>query len=44
MKQDSQSENESIVRDLSVSEDQRNVKFFSDLQTPIPKHLPFLWT
>ncbi|QOI33153.1 2-isopropylmalate synthase LeuA2 [Leptospira interrogans] len=41
MKQDSQSENESIVRDLSVSEDQRNVKFFSDLQTPIPKHLPF---
>ncbi|WP_017852489.1 2-isopropylmalate synthase LeuA2 [Leptospira interrogans serovar Szwajizak] len=41
MKQDSQSENEPIVRDLSVSEDQRNVKFLSDLQTPIPKHLPF---
>ncbi|WP_016761586.1 2-isopropylmalate synthase LeuA2 [Leptospira kirschneri] len=41
MKQDSQSENEPIVRDLSISEDQRNVKLFSDLQTPIPKHPPF---
>ncbi|EQA72111.1 2-isopropylmalate synthase LeuA2 [Leptospira noguchii] len=41
MKQDSQSENERRVRDLSFFKDQRNVKFFSDLQTTIPKHSPF---
>ncbi|UOG56131.1 2-isopropylmalate synthase LeuA2 [Leptospira noguchii] len=39
MKQDSQ--NERRDRDLSILEDQRNVKLFSDLQTTIPKHSPF---